>query len=148
MNAIARNQWALFLFLCSLQGRQVARPALLAHQAAPLFFFSSVSRSRAACWSTKPQGNLNLSQVSLRSTAMDSGAAAAAAPARAAEKLCRRCKVSYDPSGNTRLSCRFHPSLFVCRRHDDQKRLVSYLHSGLMMIPVLATPCSKSNELK
>jgi hypothetical protein len=30
--------------------------------------------------------------------------------------------VSYDPSGNTRLSCRFHPSLFVCRRHDDQKR--------------------------
>ncbi|PUZ35991.1 hypothetical protein GQ55_9G003700 [Panicum hallii var. hallii] len=51
-------------------------------------------------------------------TAMDSGAAAA----RAAEKLCRRCKGSYDPSANTRLSCRFHPSLFVCRRHDDQKR--------------------------
>ncbi|KAG2533732.1 uncharacterized protein LOC120687454 [Panicum virgatum] len=55
---------------------------------------------------------------------MDSGAAVAGAGAgaRAAEKLCRRCKVSYDPSGNTRLSCRFHPSLFVCRRHDDQKR--------------------------
>ncbi|CAN6296973.1 unnamed protein product, partial [Urochloa humidicola] len=46
--------------------------------------------------------------------AMDSGVAAA--------KLCRRCKGSFDPSANTRLSCRFHPSLFVCRRHDDQKR--------------------------
>lgn len=38
------------------------------------------------------------------------------------EKLCQRCKATYAPSGNTRLSCRFHPSYFVCRRHDDQKR--------------------------
>ncbi|KAJ1694681.1 hypothetical protein LUZ63_011379 [Rhynchospora breviuscula] len=38
------------------------------------------------------------------------------------EKLCRRCKQSYDPSKNTTSSCRFHPSFFVCRRHDDQKR--------------------------
>ncbi|XP_066368520.1 uncharacterized protein [Miscanthus floridulus] len=58
---------------------------------------------------------------------MDSGVPApapapAAAPAAAKDKLCRRCKTSYDPSVNTRLSCRFHPSFFVCRRHDDQKR--------------------------
>ncbi|KAK8447088.1 hypothetical protein SEVIR_8G000116v4 [Setaria viridis] len=33
---------------------------------------------------------------------MDSGVAPAA------EKLCRRCKVSYDPSTNTRLSCRYY----------------------------------------
>ncbi|TVU44250.1 hypothetical protein EJB05_03686, partial [Eragrostis curvula] len=26
------------------------------------------------------------------------------------------------PVGNTPQSCRFHPSFFVCRRHDDQKR--------------------------
>jgi hypothetical protein len=47
---------------------------------------------------------------------MDSGVAPAAV------KLCRRCKASFDPSSNTRLSCRFHRSTFVCRRHDDQKR--------------------------
>ncbi|CAD6335172.1 unnamed protein product [Miscanthus lutarioriparius] len=42
---------------------------------------------------------------------MDSGVpappsapAAAAAPAAAKDKLCRRCKTSYDPSANTRLS--------------------------------------------
>ncbi|CAN6291015.1 unnamed protein product, partial [Urochloa humidicola] len=52
-----------------------------------------------------------------KGAAMDSGVAAAAAA-----KLCRRCKGAYDPSANTRLSCRFHPSFFVCRRHDDQKR--------------------------
>ncbi|KAG0472760.1 hypothetical protein HPP92_014617 [Vanilla planifolia] len=39
-----------------------------------------------------------------------------------AEKLCRRCKSAYDSSDNNSSSCRFHPSFFVCRRHDDQKR--------------------------
>ncbi|KAF2607635.1 hypothetical protein F2Q68_00045888 [Brassica cretica] len=38
------------------------------------------------------------------------------------EKLCRRCKVIYRDSSNNASSCRFHPSFFVCRRHDDQKR--------------------------
>lgn len=38
------------------------------------------------------------------------------------EKLCKRCKQSYTASSNTSSSCRFHPSFFVCRRHDDQKR--------------------------
>nr|XP_007131511.1 hypothetical protein PHAVU_011G019000g [Phaseolus vulgaris]ESW03505.1 hypothetical protein PHAVU_011G019000g [Phaseolus vulgaris] len=37
-------------------------------------------------------------------------------------KVCKRCKQSYDPNSNTSTSCRFHPSFFVCRRHDDQKR--------------------------
>ncbi|CAH1436729.1 unnamed protein product [Lactuca virosa] len=36
--------------------------------------------------------------------------------------ICRRCKETYDPSSNTPSACRFHPSFFVCRRHDDQKR--------------------------
>nr|XP_029120028.1 uncharacterized protein LOC105043906 [Elaeis guineensis] len=40
----------------------------------------------------------------------------------AAEKVCRRCKVTFNTATNTRSSCRFHPSFFVCRRHDDQKR--------------------------
>ncbi|AQK61489.1 putative carbohydrate esterase [Zea mays] len=52
---------------------------------------------------------------------MDSGVPASA-PAPPKHKTCRKCKASYDPSANTRLSCRFHPSFFVCRRHDDQKR--------------------------
>ncbi|XP_062147397.1 uncharacterized protein LOC133855312 [Alnus glutinosa] len=38
------------------------------------------------------------------------------------KKLCKRCNQSYTPSSNTPSSCRFHPSFFVCRRHDDQKR--------------------------
>ncbi|KNA14284.1 hypothetical protein SOVF_108840 isoform A [Spinacia oleracea] len=38
------------------------------------------------------------------------------------EKVCRRCKVSFNPCSNPPSSCRFHPSFFVCRRHDDQKR--------------------------
>ncbi|CAO2832298.1 unnamed protein product [Amaranthus hypochondriacus] len=38
------------------------------------------------------------------------------------EKLCKRCKLSFIPSSNTSSSCRFHPSFFVCRRHDDQIR--------------------------
>ncbi|XP_038695717.1 uncharacterized protein LOC119992946 [Tripterygium wilfordii] len=38
------------------------------------------------------------------------------------EKVCKICKRSYSPSSNTSSSCRFHPSFFVCRRHDDQKR--------------------------
>ncbi|KAM0935435.1 hypothetical protein DsansV1_C29g0211771 [Dioscorea sansibarensis] len=36
--------------------------------------------------------------------------------------ICKRCKESFVPSFNTSSSCRFHPSFFVCRRHDDQKR--------------------------
>ncbi|KAL6638305.1 hypothetical protein ACP70R_025877 [Stipagrostis hirtigluma subsp. patula] len=64
-----------------------------------------------------------VSPVAGRTAAMESGSGEPAGKAAsAAEKLCRRCKVSYDPSANTRLSCRFHPSFFVCRRHDDQKR--------------------------
>uniref|UniRef100_K4ALV5 Uncharacterized protein n=1 Tax=Setaria italica TaxID=4555 RepID=K4ALV5_SETIT len=54
----------------------------------------------------------------------------------AAEKLCRRCKGSYDPSANTRLSCRFHPSFFVCRRHDDQKRYSSVLRAPRRRSPL------------
>ncbi|KAL0536356.1 hypothetical protein IC582_025303 [Cucumis melo] len=38
------------------------------------------------------------------------------------EKLCRICNRPYLPSSNSSSSCRFHPSFFVCRRHDDQKR--------------------------
>lgn len=64
-------------------------------------------------------------EFALTAAAMDSGVPAPALSA-AKDKLCRRCKASYDPSANTRLSCRFHPSFFVCRRHDDQKRCLSY----------------------
>lgn len=39
-----------------------------------------------------------------------------------AEKLCKRCHQTYTSQSNTSSSCRFHPSFFVCRRHDDQKR--------------------------
>ncbi|KAK7855631.1 uncharacterized protein LOC111996823 [Quercus suber] len=38
------------------------------------------------------------------------------------KKICKRCHQNYTPSSNTPSSCRFHPSFFVCRRHDDQKR--------------------------
>ncbi|KAH7855981.1 hypothetical protein Vadar_031261 [Vaccinium darrowii] len=38
------------------------------------------------------------------------------------EFICKRCKQTYTPSSNNPSSCRFHPSFFVCRRHDDQKR--------------------------
>uniref|UniRef100_A0A7N2MHY9 Uncharacterized protein n=1 Tax=Quercus lobata TaxID=97700 RepID=A0A7N2MHY9_QUELO len=38
------------------------------------------------------------------------------------KKVCKRCHQNYTPSSNTPSSCRFHPSFFVCRRHDDQKR--------------------------
>lgn len=37
-------------------------------------------------------------------------------------KLCKRCKQTYPISSNSPSSCRFHPSFFVSRRHDDQKR--------------------------
>ncbi|XP_021656611.1 uncharacterized protein LOC131178730 isoform X2 [Hevea brasiliensis] len=40
------------------------------------------------------------------------------------EKLCKRCKQSFTSSSNASSACRFHPSFFVCRRHDDQKRAV------------------------
>ncbi|KAL6972257.1 hypothetical protein U1Q18_031946 [Sarracenia purpurea var. burkii] len=60
---------------------------------------------------------------------MEKGATAAAAGgggSKDSEKesllICRRCKQSYKPSINNPSSCRFHPSFFVCRRHDDQKR--------------------------
>ncbi|KAA0032098.1 uncharacterized protein E6C27_scaffold223G00780 [Cucumis melo var. makuwa] len=43
------------------------------------------------------------------------------------EKLCRICNRPYLPSSNSSSSCRFHPSFFVCRRHDDQKRVSSQL---------------------
>ncbi|KAI3735510.1 hypothetical protein L6452_15010 [Arctium lappa] len=36
--------------------------------------------------------------------------------------VCKRCKATYNPSSNNPSACRFHPTLFVCRRHDDQKR--------------------------
>ncbi|KAL6972258.1 hypothetical protein U1Q18_031946 [Sarracenia purpurea var. burkii] len=59
---------------------------------------------------------------------MEKGATAAAAGgggSKDSEKesllICRRCKQSYKPSINNPSSCRFHPSFFVCRRHDDQK---------------------------
>ncbi|KAF3792223.1 hypothetical protein EJ110_NYTH11963 [Nymphaea thermarum] len=39
-----------------------------------------------------------------------------------AEKVCRRCKQTYHPCANSPSSCRFHPSFFVSRRHDDQQR--------------------------
>ncbi|XP_034710421.1 uncharacterized protein LOC117933136 isoform X1 [Vitis riparia] len=45
------------------------------------------------------------------------------------EKLCKRCKQMYSPSSNDSASCRFHPSFFVCRRHDDQKRMMQDLVS-------------------
>ncbi|KAJ8761700.1 hypothetical protein K2173_004476 [Erythroxylum novogranatense] len=38
------------------------------------------------------------------------------------EKVCRRCQQTYSPFSNTSSACRYHPSFFVCRRHDDQKR--------------------------
>ncbi|CAI0421339.1 unnamed protein product [Linum tenue] len=38
------------------------------------------------------------------------------------EKICRRYKQSFTSSSNNSAACRFHPSFFVCRRHDDQKR--------------------------
>ena len=38
------------------------------------------------------------------------------------KKVCKRCHQNYTPSSNTPSSCRYHPSFFVCRRHDDQKR--------------------------
>ncbi|XP_071691693.1 uncharacterized protein [Rutidosis leptorrhynchoides] len=36
--------------------------------------------------------------------------------------VCKRCKQTYTRSSNNNTACRFHPSFFVCRRHDDQKR--------------------------
>ncbi|XP_075495885.1 uncharacterized protein LOC142533124 [Primulina tabacum] len=38
------------------------------------------------------------------------------------QTLCKRCKETYVASANSSTSCRFHPSFFVCRRHDDQQR--------------------------
>ncbi|PON77567.1 F-box only protein [Parasponia andersonii] len=36
--------------------------------------------------------------------------------------ICKRCKERFNRTSNSSSSCRFHPSFFVCRRHDDQKR--------------------------
>ncbi|KAI5062387.1 hypothetical protein GOP47_0022926 [Adiantum capillus-veneris] len=38
------------------------------------------------------------------------------------EMVCRRCKTLYYPLLNSATACRFHPSFFVSRRHDDQQR--------------------------
>ncbi|XP_074313902.1 uncharacterized protein LOC141649102 [Silene latifolia] len=38
------------------------------------------------------------------------------------EKVCKRCKGIFTSTSNSSSSCRFHPSFFVCRRHDDQMR--------------------------
>ncbi|KAL3830549.1 hypothetical protein ACJIZ3_019351 [Penstemon smallii] len=40
--------------------------------------------------------------------------------------VCKRCKQPYTATSNTKTSCRFHPSFFVCRRHDDQKSCCPY----------------------
>jgi len=50
-------------------------------------------------------------------------------------KVCKRCKQSYDPNSNTSTSCRFHPSFFVCRRHDDQKRYPTLFPSNSLIYP-------------
>ncbi|CAM6095976.1 unnamed protein product [Calypogeia fissa] len=41
---------------------------------------------------------------------------------RKAQPVCKRCKNTFDRTSNTASSCRFHPSFFVCRWHDDQQR--------------------------
>ncbi|KAH7330985.1 hypothetical protein KP509_05G075700 [Ceratopteris richardii] len=38
------------------------------------------------------------------------------------KRVCRRCKAIYDPLANASDACRYHSSLFVSRRHDDQQR--------------------------
>ena len=40
-------------------------------------------------------------------------------------KTCKRCKGSFATESNSSSACRFHPTYFVSRRHDDQKRYVS-----------------------
>lgn len=42
--------------------------------------------------------------------------------AKEKQSVCKRCKETYSASSNTPTSCRYHPSFFVCRRHDDQRR--------------------------
>ncbi|KAL2518505.1 Uncharacterized protein Adt_14752 [Abeliophyllum distichum] len=42
--------------------------------------------------------------------------------AKEKQRVCKRCKETYSASSNTPTSCRYHPSFFVCRRHDDQIR--------------------------
>lgn len=50
------------------------------------------------------------------------------------EKVCKRCKQIYSPCSNTPSSCRFHPSFFVCRRHDDQKRCLLSLSLSILLL--------------
>ncbi|MFS7961566.1 hypothetical protein Hanom_Chr08g00716611 [Helianthus anomalus] len=40
--------------------------------------------------------------------------------------VCKRCKNTFTRSSNNSSACRFHPSFFVCRRHDDQKRYLLF----------------------
>jgi hypothetical protein len=67
------------------------------------------------------QNFLSLRSSPQQQAGMESGGGGKAA-SRVSEKVCRCCKERYEPSANTPGSCRFHPSFFVCRRHDDQKR--------------------------
>ncbi|CAI5481691.1 unnamed protein product [Closterium sp. Yama58-4] len=38
------------------------------------------------------------------------------------ESVCRRCRTLFRREENTQEACRFHPKMFVSRKHDDQKR--------------------------
>ncbi|KAJ0078756.1 hypothetical protein Patl1_23720 [Pistacia atlantica] len=49
------------------------------------------------------------------------------------EKLCKRCHQTYTSQSNTSSSCRFHPSFFVCRRHDDQKSSMAGLDDSIVV---------------
>ncbi|CAK9309052.1 unnamed protein product [Citrullus colocynthis] len=63
------------------------------------------------------------------------------------EKLCQRCNRSYLPSSNSSFSCRFHPSFFVCRRHDDQKRLKDLFIVQARAWRCLLERCDTANEI-
>ncbi|CAI5475014.1 unnamed protein product [Closterium sp. Yama58-4] len=38
------------------------------------------------------------------------------------ESVCRRCRTLFRREENSQEACRFHPKMFVSRKHDDQKR--------------------------
>ncbi|CAI6010479.1 unnamed protein product [Closterium sp. NIES-65] len=38
------------------------------------------------------------------------------------ESVCRRCRTLFKREENSQEACRFHPKMFVSRKHDDQKR--------------------------
>ncbi|KAH9601952.1 hypothetical protein KSS87_017372 [Heliosperma pusillum] len=54
------------------------------------------------------------------------------------EKVCKRCKGIFTSISNSSSSCRFHPSFFVCRRHDDQIRF------SILSPPILISIGSRS----